>query len=356
MKRATEAALAAAILVVAPMPSRAQAFFEARIQPSLESWEASEEAQGAVAGSAAAEYRFADQHGRLYYGLDAGTYASPGDWSYLEHNAGLTWRVGDGRRRAYFGVRGTSRRNGLDWSAADYTGGLAMANLELGLTTASKLRLGYSVAKRGFSGLPQMDQVEQDGFASLLVNLPTRTTLLGEAHLGAKSYTGAVHARQVTWLGRVAQSLDDRTGLSLQASGRVTSGDVPSLLVTTPPAFEDDGVYDDTFASDALSLRAALKHVFQTGTVLEAEGWWQRKDYASTLALDAAGAPLASGELRRDRAWRGQLRAAVPLWPDASGPVAVTLELAYAFLDRSSNDAFHDQGSHGVLAAVSLRY
>jgi hypothetical protein len=355
MKRALGAAAAAAFLL-APGRAGAQVYFEARLQPSLESWETSDDAQGAVSGSAAAEYQFAGQRGRLFYGLDAGTYATPGDWSYLEQNAGVTWTLGSDRRRLYLGARGTVRRNGLDWSAADYKGALAMANVELGLGAQAKLRFGYSLAGRDFTGLPELDHVEHDGFASLLVNLPSRTTLLGEAHLGAKSYSGAVRANQLTWLGRVAQSLADRTGLSVQVSGRLRSGTVPPVLVSTPPAFLDDGVYDDPLASDAVAVRAALKHVLQGGAVLEAEGWWQRKDYVATLAVDAMGLPRVPDTLRLDESWRGQLRASIPIWTERTGPVGVTLDLGYAFLDRSSNDAFYDNSSHGVFAALSLKY
>lgn len=354
MTRGLEAAVAAALLL-APGRAGAQVFFEARLQPSLESWERSESAQGALAGSAVAEYQFGGQRGRVFYGLDAGTYATAGDWSYAEHNAGFSWRLASGGPRVHLGARGTLRRNGLDWAAADYKGALAFANAELGLGAQSKLRFGYSLAGREFTGLPELDHVQHDAFGSLLINLPSRTTLLGEAHLGAKSYGGAVRASQVTWLGRVAQSLADRTGLSVQVSGRLTSGTVPSVLVTTPPAFLDDGVYDDPFASDATSVRAVLKHVLEGGAVLEAEASWQRKDYVATLASDALGVPLLPNARRRDESWRGELRASIPMWAARTGPVAVTLDIGYAFLDRLSNDAFYDNRSHGVLAAVSLK-
>ena len=63
------------------------------------------------------------------------------------------------------------------------------------------------------------------------------------------------HAQQLTLLGRVAQSLGERTGLSLQATWRGTGGSVPPAVVTTPAGFFDDGVYDDPFASDLVGRR-----------------------------------------------------------------------------------------------------
>ena len=49
----------------------------------------------------------------------------------------------------------------------------------------------------------------------------------------------------VSVLGRVAQSLADRTGVSLQYLQRTSFGALPTVVVTTPALFFDDGVYDD---------------------------------------------------------------------------------------------------------------
>jgi hypothetical protein len=164
------------------------------------------------------------------------------------------------------------------------------------------------------------------------------------------------HAGLVTWRVRVAQSLADRTGLSVDYSARHASGDVPPALVTTPAHFYDDGVYDDPFASDAQTVGANLKHIFVgAGTV---RGWlaWQKKDYRATPALDLDGEPIAGGELRQDRVWRAGVSWRVPLFPARTGRVDVDLDLGYAFADHRSNDAFYDYASHAVGFALGLAY
>jgi len=55
---------------------------------------------------------------------------------------------------------------------------------------------------------------------------------------------------------RAAQSLGERTGLSLQYTWRTVFGSVPPVVVSTPALFFEDGVYDDPYASDASAARA----------------------------------------------------------------------------------------------------
>ena len=42
-------------------------------------------------GGVEAEQMLAAERLRVYYELDAGNYATPGDWHYFLHNAGATW-------------------------------------------------------------------------------------------------------------------------------------------------------------------------------------------------------------------------------------------------------------------------
>ncbi|HSD29278.1 MAG TPA: hypothetical protein VLL75_18390 [Vicinamibacteria bacterium] len=399
MKRTTVAVVGA--FLFAPGLARSQASFEIELQPSIESFteaDASGEVRGAVSGDATAEYEYAGRRGRVYYTLDAGSFAIEGDWRYFQHDAGIVHRLGGEKRRVYLGVSGRLRRNGEAWSAADYQGFSAMANVEWVIAPTVNLRVGTRLDARRFADLPELDQLQPDGFVSLLVNLPSRTTLLGEVHLGGKWYEGAAlsassasahaparwetsgrgrgmgpqvrpgaisspwlegtvtRAGQVSWMARVAQSLTDRTGLSLQVSGRSAFGSVPPVLVTTPPAFLDDGVYDDPFASDALAVGASLKHARPGGAVLQASASWQRKDYVAAPALDASGFALPGAELRSDEVWRAQAGASFPLWPARTGRWSVALDVTGFLVHRRSNDAFYDYASRGFLMGLALAY
>jgi hypothetical protein len=170
----------------------------------------------------------------------------------------------------------------------------------------------------------------------------------------ASSSAARERAARVAWLVRVAQSLAERTGLSLQYGGRHGFGSLPTLLVTTPALFFDDGVYDDPYASDAWSARAVLKHQLERLGTARAWGAWERRDYRSTLAYASDGE--VSGALREDRLWRAGAEWRVPLLRGSSGAVALDLDVAYAFTAHRSNDAFYDYRSHAVGVSLSARY
>jgi len=398
------AALTLASTVAFPRSSPAQLSVEASVVPAFESLSpdgSASESRGTIDGGLGAEALFASGRGRASYTLDAGTYATPGDWSFLQHDAGLTWRLGDtAGRHAFLGLSGTLRRNGDAWAAADYDAIGAKANFVLRPRSGLTLRAGVRADARRFGELPALDQVEGSGFASALLNLPSRTTLIGEVFLGGKRYAGetvlvpdgeaatdaGTHAAggrgagtggmgpgvrpagfttltagddaagQLTWLVRGAQSLDERTGLSLQYTRRTVFGSVPPVVVTTPALFFEDGVYDDPYASDASAVRAALKRVFAGGAEAAIEGYWLDKEYVATVALDETGAPRADGALRADTAWRATAWASVPILGQRTGPFSLALDLGWEYTRHRSNDAFYSYDAHTVRMGLSAAY
>ncbi len=397
----TRLPIAAVLLAVAvAVPARAQLSVDARlggVRDALAYADTDPEGRLEAAGSLDAAYRLAGGRARVFYSLDAATYSTPGDWSTLRHDLGGVYRadLSDwGRVRLFLGATATWRENGDAWSDAGYRGLGGMANLEYRPSDRATLRFGYGLDGREFPDIPELNQVEHDTFVSALLNFQTRTTLIGEVYLGAKSYAGELipaevspaalppdgssrgrggmgpairpgpaasvpdgeRAGRVAWRMRVAQSLADRTGIALDYSARHTFGAVPPALITTPAHFYDDGVYDDPYASEARSAAASLKQVFVGAGVVR--GWvaWQKKDYRATPALDLDGEPLPDGELRGDRVWRAGADWRVPLFPEDTGPLALELDLGYAFTDHRSNDAFYDYVSHAVGLNLSVGY
>ena len=398
-------ALATACVLWAPTAAIAQPAISASIGRALSSMDEPAigvERRQTTAGSVEAEHVAAGGRLRLFYEFDGGTFATEGDWRYLENIAGATVRLPFGgekpKHAVYLTANGIWRDNGSSWSAVDYRGVRVMANVELRPRDTATYRFGYRLDGRNFPDLPALDQVQHDGFVSLLFNLPSRTTLVGEAHVGAKSYAATVDTNWAvveaggtmaprgmgrgvgpglrgTWMGsaaastvtennagmvvvfgRVAQSLSDRTGAWLQYSQRATFGRVPPVVVTTPALFFDDGVYDDPFASDARVVTAALKHEFASGVTLDVDVARMLKDYTAALALDLAGTTFAGDPLRSDRVWRSSAGVSIPMFPGRSGPVAVNLDVTYAFTRHRSNDAFYNYTSHGVATGFSFSY
>jgi len=353
-------------------------------------------------GAIEVEHALASNRLRLYYEFNGGTYATPGDWHFTLHTAGGTWRVPFGsvqKNTLHLGAFGSWRTNGLSWSASDYRAVGFMANTELHPSGRATVRFGYRLDARHFPDLTELSQVQHDSFASVLVNLPSRTTLVGEVHLGVKSYADTVttpsalnmssawmpaggsgwmgrgmgpllrasgvlsgtatdrhRAGMVTWLARVAQSLADRTGATLQYTERVTFGRVAPVVVSTPPAYFEDGVYDDPFASNARVLTATLKHLSAGGMVLEGYVSRMQKEYDGLSALDANGVALSGLPSRADRVWRAGAGWTMPLFASKTGPIGLDLNVDYYFTRHRSNDAFYNYTSHGVATGFSFSY
>lgn len=404
-------------LAAIPAAASAQITLDASIGSALQSLHeagsAATQGQGTLTGGGEVGVDFATEKGRVSYALERGAYAQRGDWSFLQHRLAGRYRFDLGPRwRLHAGAETTLRRNGAEWSFADYDAAGIFVNLEGRPVDGMTLRSGYHLDARSFPTIPSLDQTEKGAFASLLLNLPSRTSLIAEARAGMKAYAGEAmplaepieaqsstvgavgqsrgggrgmgpslrptlvtittasapagasadpswggeSARQITVLGRIAQSLSDRTGLSFQASWRITSGQVTPAVVGTPAGFFDDGVYDDPFASDLKSLQVRLRHERPDGSRVELSGRRFTQSFVSALALDATGVPLDGVSLREDRVWRAMATASLPLLSSRTGSLGMTFDVGYVFTHSASNDAEYTYDSHTAAAAVSVRY
>ena len=403
---ATSVVMAALLVIAAAATSSAQPSMSASVGGSFEGFQdgqAASERRQNVNGAVGFEHLFASERGRVFYDFDGGTYDSPGDWTYALHTAGVRYRFGgsgDTDRRLFINGTFVGRRNGDAWANADYRALGASANAEFHPGAGLTLRSGYRIDHRVFADLTDLTQTEHQVFGSLLANLPSRTTLIGEVHVGTKRYQGQVvtdyiseevpmtggsygggrgagmvasvhttttvvtpvlesqngHAGLVYGLVRVAQSLANRTGVHAQASVRSTFGAVPPGLVTTPAGFFDDGVYDDPYASDATAAQTGFTHAFASGADLSGQVLWTDKRYTSTPALDATGATLPGSPLRHDEVWRGGIVWSQPVFAARSGRAVLTIDIGYRFTDSRSNDAFYSYRSHGMALGFSVAY
>lgn len=404
---------AALVLGLAAAPAVAQPSLDVSIARALGSLNQVEESASrqTTAATVDAEHNLANERLRLFYSLDTGSYDTPGDWTYYLHTAGTTWRStkGDSPRPTVFaGGTFSWRANGTSWSAADYRAVGLFTNVSWRPRPAATVRAGYRLDVRRFPDAAELDQEEHGFFGSLLLNLPSRTTIIGEARVGAKSYASlpdGTHApavpdaageaawttasmggrgrgqgigSQFSWpgtqggwaerwaggstaslvsvMGRVAQSLADRTGVSLQYTRRLSFGGLPTAIVTTPALFFEDGIYDDPFASDAHTLRAGLKQVLRGGSSIEATAMWLAKDFRGTLALGGDGLELPGAPLRNDDIWRTGASWSLPILQGRTGPFGLELGVDYWFTRHRSNDAFYNYSSHTLALGVSLSH
>ena len=185
----------AALLVFAP-PATAQPAVDARLSVAADARESGaleSETRATVEGSFTPELGFASEHGRATTSSTAAASTLPETGASSATRFGASYRVDLGpakKARVFVGGSGSWRRNGDAWSEADSDGRTAFLNLELRPRPGTTLRTGYRLADRSFTALTALDQLEQDAFLSLNLNLPSRTTLIAESHFGWKSYQG----------------------------------------------------------------------------------------------------------------------------------------------------------------------
>jgi hypothetical protein len=387
------------VVLAAAFPAGAQPSVSASVAPGVTSISGAA-GEARFNASVAFDYLLKSERVRLTYDFDRGDFATAGDWRFVSHVAGASYRFDFGKASAhhlYAGTDATLRRNGDSWAAADFNGGGAFMNLELHPGRAT-VRTGYRVDARRFPSSPALDQLQHTAFASVLASFETRTTLIGEAIVGAKHYDAVsartevvtvasaaapeLHrqgagrgaglanltlvpvitpaspgsdARHVTVMGRIAQSLAARTGLSFEASRRHVSGEVAPALVATPASFFDDGIYDDLFASDATRAIVTLKSIVVRDIEVVADVEWLRKDYPATTAFDEDGVAV-DGLLRNDRVRRASVDVVVPLFPSRTGAVSLELLAGYAHAQHRSTSALYRYSAHALRFGIGLTY
>jgi hypothetical protein len=330
-----------------------------------------------LGASVSLDHLLADERVTVFYDLtmDAlGTAAGARTWL---HNAGVMGTI-DGETRALdLGGSLFWRANQGMWDGAGFKGVSAVTSLRLHPRPAAMAAASYAFYLRRFPDEPALNQNEHYGSLRGVLNLPSRTTVAVLLSVGRKRYEGretivvppdilpggaqgrgpgwrrtfTIPAEAVaaagpgirnnwTWAARVAQSLDDRTGVWLEREERRTGGDPAPSIVWTPPLFHDDGVYDDPYVTDARTWRAGAKHVFAAGQELSTALSYSERRYW--------------GLGRSDTLTRASLDGSVPLVRrDAFGIDAVA---SYGFFQNDSTDVLEDYRAHVVAAGLRLSF
>ena len=183
-----------AVLVATTCVATAQPKVDITVGQALDAWTASgnDSNDFRTVLAAAIEQAFADARGRAWASSDLFTYASEATGHTVQLASGASWKLtlSEDRSAIYVGGSGLLRRNGDAWTAADVTAGSAFANIAWTPRATASARAGYSLDVRRFDDIASLDHVQHTAFVSGLVNLPSRTTLVGEITLGAKHYAG----------------------------------------------------------------------------------------------------------------------------------------------------------------------
>jgi hypothetical protein len=326
-------------------------------------------------GAAASfEHRFNHEQGRLFYDMKMDAFGTDQPLRTWLHNAGATVSFGSTTRAFDVGGSFFWRANEGAWSAADFRGVNLLASARLQPLSTVTVTGTYGLYVRAFPEQPALDHTEHLGSARAVANFVTRTTIAAAFSTGQKRYSerepvvsesvlptlsggrgfgrsllasartqlaGEFVARmQWTWALRLAQSLDERTGVWIERESRHTAGQLSPAIIWTPPLFYEDGVYDDPYVVEAATWRAGIKHVFASGH--ELEGWWSQSTRTYT------------GLERSDRLSRAGAQAVVPLI--GSRAAALDLVMDYSYFHNDSSDTLESYQASRASAGVRIRF
>lgn len=362
---------------LAATPAAAQtsgrATFEIPVQWISPSSEASVTRQN-IAGAFTVEHGVGEERARLFYDVTLDAFGGPDLLRTWLHNGGATVAFGDERRALEVGGSLFWRGNEGEWADAGFKGVNLVAIARAQPIPGASVTATYGFYNRLFPEQPALDQVEHLGSAQTILNFSTRTTFVGHASLGSKSYdgrevlssyvdalpssrmrgwrTGAFvpvastvigePAQRSQWslLARVAQSLTDRIGVWVEHERRGTGGDLPPTIVWTPPMFYDDGVYDDPYVIDQRAWRGGIKQVFPAGA--EVRGWFNYADreYAGLSRTDGLTRAGAAG--------------VVPVFVHQA--LALEAVADYGWTRNTSSDPAESYRAHAMSLGLRLRF
>jgi hypothetical protein len=371
----------AIVLALVSVPAAAQPAGQVEFEVPLR-WFAGEagvtDQQQDLAATLGLEHLMAGERVRVFYDLDVNAFGTQESLRTWLHNGGATVTWGSPRRALDVGGAVFRRTNDGTWADAGFKGANVLTSLRLQPRSGLAIAASYALYARTFADQPALDQYEHVVSTRLLANFPTRTTLLGAVSLGGKRYDGRVVTvadeaptytstvraggrgwrqgllaparvdvvgapaarRQWTWAVRLAQSLDERTGVWIEREERRIGGELPPAIVWTPPLFYDDGVYDDPYVIDARSWRAGAKHVFASGFELSAWASRAKRAYAGLLRADVLSRAGAEG--------------AMPILDRAR--FALEVIARYGYFENESSDLQEGYRAHQASVGVRVAF
>jgi hypothetical protein len=339
---------------------------------------------GILSGSGSIEHWFAQDRARVFYELAVDRFRTEEEWDTWLHNAGAVRTFAFGDTRVNTGAAAFWRVNSGGWADASFRGVNLQSTVERTLSRGG-LTAAYNLYLRTFTDAPALDQMEHHGSLRGRVNLQSRTTLVGILSSGWKRYDGdpaemievasggATRGRGRaamllnptmstsrsqpatrtlwTWSARVAQSLDDRTGVWVEREQRRANGDAPPALVWTPPLFYDDGVYDDPYVVESRSWRAGARRVFARGDELAIRIDRSVRDFDGLDVLDDAGIAMAT---RSDTLLRSGIDAEIVI--RSTPAVDLILLAGYGYVRNTSKDEAETYRSQIGSIGLSIRF
>ena len=241
----------------------------------------------------------------------------------------------------------------------------ASADYEYSLSGTMINRVGYVFRSVHFAELSDFSYSEHVVTDKFTLGLPTSTTIIAQADLGAKFYpttiltdgsnqmrrgsaTIAPSVTQLSGMVRIGQGIIDGTGLSLTTRYQWNVQKQTRYLSSSYGAISDDELFDDHYGYEGLQMSLMLTQVLSETMLLRITGGWQNKIYSTLGAFNLSGNQVADSRLD-DRSY-------VSLYVQKEFDTGFTLKGTYEFIRNASNDPYYDYRNNAATLQISVPF
>jgi len=323
-------------------------------------------------------YNPQDRNGRLYYSGNLILFKNTSIRNFNRQALGLNYYKSFGEQSShylYLGLDGTMRLNNDEYNYYNYNQLYGYMNLRFDFDWIF-LRTGYNYRYRNYSNFSDLTNYRQYLFVQLNKSFVTRTTLILEADIGQKSFSGQETFYTTTEyssggrgqgrgsgstsetvltaqtleipslshmivLARLAQSLHDKVGVFIQYRSQI-SLDESSQFNNSDDYYQDEELFDDPFSYESQSYKSQLTWIMFNSLRLQIGGSYTSKQYISEEAYVSAEDTLAQGGIRKDKHNNFYISLAKTIQINVNWLKSLQFRLNYNYIHNKSNSYWYD--------------
>ena len=295
---------------------------------------------------------------RIYYRGDLNFFKNYSDRLYHNQAFGYDGYTvsADNKKTLYFGMNWRMHDGRDIYNYYDYQKLQFYVNSKIYLRPNLIAKLGYILSNRSYAELPEFSYWEHYLYTQFNTFFQTGTSITVIVNYGLKDYiplqiSGSRRnpvffelpgVDQLVSSIKVAQSLGDKTSLSLKYLNRLNPGLVSgsAAVVNTDDLFTEDELFDDRYGYDGHEFSLNFTHYLPAYIKLELGTSYYLKDYQNRQVYDLDGNSNISGDTRSDQRsliWAGLSRGFAVNW----GIKNIKLSLQGGYLKNDSNDSYY---------------
>lgn len=343
------------------------------------------------------EYQPEESNFKLFANGNLSLFKDFSDRRYFSNSLGMSYTKPFGEEEenaVYAGATYFRRFNKASYDYYDFSQFIGYANLKyyLNFSEGMMSRVGYRLRYRGYRNLEEFSYLEHYGFVQVSKFFESKTTLLFELNLGNKNYVSSLgsmftttdgmtdggmmgssmnrrmnpNTRYVSYsrptttqlfgIARVAQSLSQTTGLSVQYLRRWDVSERTRFLSGGAVDFQgDEELWDDPYGYQGNEYNVTLTQHLPWNMTARVSTDYLAKDYARRT-FTATDTDIPTGPLRSDTRFVTGLELKKTFdgaWAFFDG---ITISATYYYLRNSSNDAYFDFRNNSVSIGIVTRF